>query len=176
MPLFPPEQVAEVKAVACEPPARGAPLSRRSVADIHRLVIERDIADASASTIVRWLREDAIRPWLYRSWIFPTDPDFAAKAGRILDLYAGRWEGELLHPGDMVISADEKPSIQARRRIHESLPPAPGSLEVNASSTPTSAAARSPTSRPGTSAAATSSAVQRPRAGSRRLTGSCIRS
>jgi hypothetical protein len=26
----------------------------------------------------------------------------------------------------MVISADEKPSIQARRRIHETLPPAPG--------------------------------------------------
>jgi hypothetical protein len=89
-------------------------------------VIERDIADASASTVVRWLREDAIRPWLYRSWIFPTAPDFAEKAGRILDLYAGRWEGELLHPGDMVISADEKPSIQARRRIHDSLPPAAG--------------------------------------------------
>ena len=121
---FPPEQIAEVKAVACEPPAQGAPLSRRSVADVHRLVIERDIADASASTIVRWLREDAIRPWQHRSWIFPTDPDFAAKAGRILDLYAGRWDGELLHPGDIVISADEKPSIQARRRIHQTLPPA----------------------------------------------------
>jgi hypothetical protein len=61
---------------------------------------------------VRWLREDAIRPWQYRSWIFPTDPDFAEKAGRILDLYEGRWEGKLLHPGDCIISADEKPSIQ----------------------------------------------------------------
>ncbi len=63
------------------------------------------------------LREDAIRPWQYRSWIFPTDPQFAVNAGRILDLHQGRWEGELLHPGDMVISADEKPSIQARDRI-----------------------------------------------------------
>ena len=97
--VFPPEQIAEVKAVACEPPAKGAPLSRRSVADVHRLVIERGISDASASTIVRWLREDAIRPWQYRSWIFPTDPEFAVKAGRVLDLYQGRWEGELLHPG-----------------------------------------------------------------------------
>lgn len=51
--------------------------------------------------------------------IFPTDPDFAVKAGRILDLYAGRWDGDLLHPGDMVISADEKPSIQARQRIRD---------------------------------------------------------
>jgi len=89
-------------------------------------VIERGIAEVSQSTIVRWLREDAIRPWQQRSWIFPTDPDFAVKAGRILDLYEGRWEGKLLHPGEYVISADEKPSIQARRRIHETLSPAPG--------------------------------------------------
>lgn len=123
---FPPQQIAEVKAVACEPPSVGAPLSRRSTADIHRLVIKRGICDASQSTIVRWLREDAIRPWQYRSWIFPTDPDFAQKAGRILDLYEGRWDGKLLHPGDCIISADEKPSIQARQRIHKTLPPAAG--------------------------------------------------
>jgi hypothetical protein len=88
--------------------------------------LERGICDASQSTIVRWLREDAIRPWQYRSWIFPTDPRFAEKAGRILDLYEGRWEGKLLHPGDCIVSADEKPSIQARQRIHKTLPPAPG--------------------------------------------------
>jgi hypothetical protein len=75
---------------------------------------------------VRWLREDAIRPWQYRSWIFPTDPNFAQRASRILDLYEGRWEGRLLHPGDCVISADEKPSIQARQRICETLAPAAG--------------------------------------------------
>jgi hypothetical protein len=123
---FPPQQITEVKAVACEPPSAGAPLSRRSTADVHRLIIERGICEASHSTIVRWLREDAIRPWQYRSWIFPTDPDFAQKAGRILDLYEGRWDGKLLHPGDCIISADEKPSIQARLRIHETLPPAAG--------------------------------------------------
>jgi len=124
--VFPPEQIAEVKAVACQPPGEDAPLSRRSGADVHRLVIQRSICEASRSTILRWLREDAIRPWQYRSWIFPTDSLFAEKAGRILDLYAGRWEGRLLHPGDCVISADEKPSIQTRRRICQSLPPAPG--------------------------------------------------
>ena len=124
--VSPPQQITEVKAIACEPPSEGAPLSRRSTADVHRLCIERGACEASQSTIVRWLREDAIRPWLYRSWIFPTDPHFAEKAGRILDLYAGRFEGKLLHPGDFVICADEKPSIQARRRIAETLPPAPG--------------------------------------------------
>jgi hypothetical protein len=115
-----------VKAVACEPPSEGAPLSRRSCADIHRLVLERGICAASVPTIARWLREDAIKPWRYRSWIFPTDPDFLERATPVLDLYQGRFEGRLLHPGDFVISADEKPSIQARARIHDSLPPAEG--------------------------------------------------
>jgi hypothetical protein len=75
-------------------------------------------------TVWRWLCEDAIKPWQHRSWIFPRDPDFAVKAGRILDLYAGRWEGERLHPGDYVVCADEKPSIQARARKHATLPAA----------------------------------------------------
>src|SRR6202047_145234 len=49
-----------------------------------------------------------LRPWQHRSWIFPRDPDFAAKAGRILDLYERLWEGVPLLPTDFVISADEK--------------------------------------------------------------------
>ncbi|MBD0282661.1 MAG: hypothetical protein ICV69_10775 [Thermoleophilaceae bacterium] len=61
-----------------------------------------------------------------RSWIFSRDPDFLEKAGPVLDLYQGRWQGKLLEPGDCVICADAKPSIQARRRIHASAPPAPG--------------------------------------------------
>jgi hypothetical protein len=84
------------------------------------------VSDASGSTIGRWLAEDVIKPWQQRSWIFARDPDFLEKAGRVLDLYEGRSEGKLLEPGDMVISADAKPSIQARKRIHESAPPAAG--------------------------------------------------
>lgn len=126
--VFPPAQVAEVKALACELPAeRGVALSRWSSAELAREAVARGIvAEVAAVTIWRWLTEDAIRPWSYRSWIFPRDPNFAAKAGRILDLYEGRWEGELLEPGDFVVCADEKPSIQARARKHPSLPAAPG--------------------------------------------------
>jgi hypothetical protein len=117
-----------VKAVACElPREHGLPLSRFSRAELHRLVIERGLTEASASTIARWLREDALKPWQHRSWVFPTDPDFLARAGPVLDLYQGRWEGRLLHPGDFVICADEKPSIQARARVHPPLAPSPGS-------------------------------------------------
>jgi hypothetical protein len=67
-----------------------------------------------------------MKPWQYKYWILPRDPLFAAKAGRVLDLYAGGWEGAPLGPQDDSIRADEKTSIQARRRCHPSLPPAPG--------------------------------------------------
>jgi hypothetical protein len=120
--------VAEVKALACELPAeQGVPLSRWSSAELAREAVKRGIvATIAAVTIWRWLTEDAIRPWNYRSWIFPRDPQFAEKAGRILDLYEGRWEGQLLEPGDLVVCADEKPSIQARARKHPSQPATPG--------------------------------------------------
>jgi hypothetical protein len=125
--VFPPEQVAEVKAMACELPAtHGVPLSRFSRAELHRLVIERGITAASASTIWRWLAEDAIKPWQVRSWIFRRDPDFREKAGRVLDLYERRFEGKLLHPGEFVISADEKSQLQALGRRHPTMPAAPG--------------------------------------------------
>ena len=51
------------------------------------------VVSVSASTVRRWLAEDAIKPWRYRSWIFPRDPDFAAKAARVLDLYQRIWQG-----------------------------------------------------------------------------------
>lgn len=121
---FPPLQVAEVKALACELPAeKGVPLSRWSAAELATEAVERGIvASISGVTVWRWLSDDAIRPWNYRSWIFPRDPEFRPKAGRILDLYEGRFGGELLHPGDYVVCADEKPSIQARARKHATLP------------------------------------------------------
>jgi hypothetical protein len=67
---------------------------------------------------VSYYRLDAIRPWYHRSWIFPRDPNFAEKAGRLLDLYAREWQGKALKDDEFVISADEKTSIQARRRKH----------------------------------------------------------
>ncbi len=126
--VSPPAQIAEVKALACELPSEnGVALSRWSGAELAREAVKRGIvAEVSGTTVWRWLAEDAIRPWNYRSWIFPRDPNFAEKAGRVLDLYEGRWEGELLHPGDYVVCCDEKPSIQARARKHPSQPAAPG--------------------------------------------------
>ena len=125
---FPPSQVAEIKALACELPAEsGRPLSRWSGAELAKQAIERGIVcSISGTTVWRYLAEDAIRPWAWRSWIFPRDPNFAEKAGRVLDLYERRWEGRLLHPGDYVISADEKSQLQALLGRHDPVAPAPG--------------------------------------------------
>ena len=84
------------------------------------------VAALSASTVRRWLADDAIKPWQHRSWIFPRDPHFALKACRVLDLYQREWEGEPLGEDEYVLSADEKPGVQARMRLHLPLPPGPG--------------------------------------------------
>ena len=127
---FPPAVVIEVKALACEIPHKiGIPLSRLSIAELKREVVERGIvAKVSGMTLWRWLAEDAIKPWRYRSWIFPRDPDFSYKAAKVLDLYEGFWEGKPLGRRDYVISADEKTSIQARKRKHDTLGPRPGQV------------------------------------------------
>ena len=78
-------------------------------------------------TIWRWLNEDAIRPWYHRCWIFPRDPQFGERAGRILDLYERIWDQQPLKDDDFVLSADEKTSIQARCRKHPTIPPKSGS-------------------------------------------------
>lgn len=102
-------------------------MSRFSSSELADEVIRRGIvAEISGATIWRWLNEDAIKPWQHRSWIFPRDPRFEEKAGRVLDLYQGQWEGVALGAEEFVLSADEKTSIQARKRIHPTLPSLPG--------------------------------------------------
>jgi len=126
--FFPPELVVQVKALACElPRQRGLPLSRWSLAELTEEVCQSGlVAHISDTTLWRWLHQDAIRPWFHRCWIFPRDPAFAVKAGRLLDLYERVWEGHPLHEDEFVLSADEKTSIQARARIHPTRPPQPG--------------------------------------------------
>jgi hypothetical protein len=128
--FFPPELVVEVKAIACELPARlGLPLSRFQVPDIRGEVLARGmVASISGTTIWRWLSADALRPWAHRSWIFPRDPEFKSKAGRILDLYERQWEGKPLGERDFVLCSDEKTSIQARIRCHPTTPPRRGQV------------------------------------------------
>jgi len=126
--VFPPSVMVEIKALACELPLRhGLPLAHWSLSELRREAIEHGlVAQISGTTLWRWLSQDALRPWRHRCWIFPRDPAFAIKAGRIIDLYHRRWQNKPLGPHDYVLCADEKTSIQARRRKHPTLPAAPG--------------------------------------------------
>jgi transposase len=118
-------QVAQVTALACQLPAQvGVPLARWSGPELAREAVEQGVTESiSAATVRRWLARAAIKPWQYRSWIFPRDPDFAVKAERVLDLYHRRYQGRRLGVDEYVISSDEKTSIQARCRCHPSLAP-----------------------------------------------------
>ena len=107
-----------MKALACGRPRQlRQPLSRLQVPDIRAEAIRQGlVAEISATTIWRWLAEDALRPWAHRSWIFPRDPDFARKAGVVLDLSrAARLEaladGPEIDPGSA-------PGVRVPMRVH----------------------------------------------------------
>ena len=122
--------VAGIKALACEPPeGRDVALSRWSSLELAAQAKSEGLVESiSSSTVRRWLHAAAIKPWRFRSWIFPRDPDFATKAARVLDLYEGVFDGEALGADDYVISADEKSQLQALRRCHPDLAVGPGRL------------------------------------------------
>lgn len=101
-------------------------MSRQSLADLTARAQAALAKPISRSSVWRILHAAALKPWQYEHWIFPRDPQFAEKAGVVLDLYAGFWQGLPLGPKDHIISADEKTSIQARIRCHPTLGPAPG--------------------------------------------------
>jgi hypothetical protein len=105
------------------PAEKDVPLSRWSCSEIARELAARCERAVSAASVRRWLAEDALKPWQHRSWISVRDPNFAVKAARVLDLYAGLCDDRPLGPGDFVVCADEKTSIQARCRCHPTLAP-----------------------------------------------------
>ncbi len=125
--------VAEVKAMACEPPEDcGVPQARWSASDLAARAAEEGLVESVArSTVARWLDADAIRPWRYRSWIFPRDLEFEVKAGQVPDLYQRNWEDRKMEDGEYVIGADEKSQLRSCPAAipgcrHPGLPPAPG--------------------------------------------------
>jgi hypothetical protein len=116
--------LALVIAIACELPSRlGLPLSRHFARSVWQVVCGEGVV-ISLRTVQRILAHHHLKPWRYASWMHPRDPKFMEKARVILDLYAGRWEGRRLGRRDQIISADEKTSIQARRR--QLVAPGPG--------------------------------------------------
>lgn len=102
-PRYGPEHARRILALLDQPPPAGyanwsAPLLARELGDIHE------------QYIWRFLRAQKIDLSGRKSWCESNDPDFVAKAAEIVGLY-------MMPPDNaVVLSVDEKPSIQALER------------------------------------------------------------
>jgi len=127
-----PRQISEldraaVVSLACQlPAASGVPLARWTGPELLAEITTQAAGPLSLTSLRRILADHPVKPWQYRSWIYPRAPDFEARAAVILDLYQGYYQGKRLRPGDRILSFDAKPQIQARGRRHATLPAAPG--------------------------------------------------
>jgi transposase len=111
--------------VACERPDRiGRSLSQWDCTELARqLVHDGVVASISVQTVQRILESHHLKPWRQHLWLsprVPRDAAFAALVKNICDLYTQ----ELL-PHEMVLSIDEKTSLQPRTRLSPTLPAKP---------------------------------------------------
>ena len=92
----------QVIAIVCETlKQHELPLSRLAIRDLLPIVRrEGDLPELSTSTLQRILDENALKPWRYRYWLYPRDPEFVPKASRVLNLYAKVWDDAPLGPDD----------------------------------------------------------------------------
>src|SRR5512132_503389 len=71
-------------------------------------------ADIAAATIRRILAAPQLQPWRHHLWLYPKHPrdnDFYAAVADVIDLYT-----RPLHDDEIVLSLDEKTSLQPRPR------------------------------------------------------------
>ena len=128
-PVFTPVQVAQVKALACTPPAEaGLPLSRWSCPELARQAVSRgdlrvDLGVHGAPLAVRGRPQTLAVPVVD----LHHRPRLRRQGRSGCSTCTHRiWDGKPLGDNEYVISADEKTSIQARCRCHPTLPPGQG--------------------------------------------------
>jgi hypothetical protein len=125
---FPPEVAIHVVQLACErPDTLGRSLSQWDGAELARQLIAAGIVeDISAATVRRILAYHHLQPWRHHLWLYPKpprDPAFYATISELIDLYT-----RPLRADEMVLSVDEKPSLQPRCRVHPTQPAQPGNI------------------------------------------------
>jgi transposase len=117
---FTPEQVTQILAVACEPPAKsGRPITHWTGHELADEVVKRGIvASISTSQIHRYLREAALQPHKSRYWLNTTETDperFEEQVQAVCETYLeapARAEGQRTH----TVCTDEMTGIQASER------------------------------------------------------------
>jgi len=128
--LFAPQQQHEIVALATQPPKQeGHPITHWSISDLTRAVLQNEIASSIApSTIGRLLDQAAIKPHRWHYWLNSPDPDFYPKMHDIVELYLNALT--MYERGEILLSVDEKTSIQTLKRKYPPKPMMPGRIEL----------------------------------------------
>jgi transposase len=118
---FTPEQVTQILAVACEPPAKsGRPITHWTARELTDEVLQRGIVESiSPSQVSRYLREAAMQPHKSRYWLNTTEKDpqrFEEQVKTVCDTYLAAPERQRVHRTHTV-SVDEMTGLQALERI-----------------------------------------------------------
>jgi transposase len=111
--------------LACErPDPLGRSLSQWDCTELARqLIAEEIIEDISAATVRRILAAHQLKPWRQHIWLYPKQPRdaaFYATVSELIALYT-----RPLRPDELVLSVDEKTSLQPRPRRCPTLPAQP---------------------------------------------------
>jgi hypothetical protein len=126
--FFPPEVAIHVVRLACErPDLLGRSLSHWDCHELARqLTAEKIVEDISAATVRRILAAHQLKPWRHHLWLHPKQPrdaTFYATITELTDLYT-----RPLREDEMVLSVDEKTSLQPRPRLSPTLPAQPQNI------------------------------------------------
>ena len=124
-PLFPPQVALHLVKIACEMPDRlGRSISLWDCQELARKLEEDGIVESiSSETVRRILKAHHLKPWRHHMWLgakTPRDEAFCAQVREICDLYTRQ-----LLPHEMVLSLDEKTSLQPRTRKQPTKPAKP---------------------------------------------------
>lgn len=108
--------------LACErPDLRGRSLSHWDCIELARqLKRDRVVESISPQTVRRILASHKLKPWRNHMWLSPKHPrdtEFYTRVRDVID-----WYTRPLAPDEVVLSVDEKTSIQPRKRLHKTRP------------------------------------------------------
>jgi len=115
--FFPPEVAIHLVKMACERPAvAGRSLSQWDCTELAKQLMEEGIVSSiSSETIRRILSSHKLKPWRFHMWLSPKnerDEAFYRCIAELITLYT-----RPLAPTEIVLSVDEKTSLQPRQRI-----------------------------------------------------------
>jgi DDE superfamily endonuclease len=110
------------------PKSVGVPASHWSLDDLaYHIIRDAHYRDMSRSTIQRILAQADLQPHRSRYWLKPHAPDFQERAVDVCQVYLDAFR--LWQRDELVVSVDEKTSIQALERLHATLTMRAGQIE-----------------------------------------------